>query len=457
VFRRSVIEVLGLCMILASAHLAQARTRPHYGGTLRIETQADPWQKYASPARRLVFEGLTRVDRTGVVRPALAISWKSEDADHRWQFQLRAGIHFHDSSALTAASVASVLQGSCAENCPWSAIRTAGSQIIFTSDSPMPNLPDLLAGEAFLIQHPSANGGVDGTGPFEAAGFSNGLLTLKANADHWAGRPFVDAIELHTRRSLHDQWTDLETGHADIVEVPAESLRVARQQHLTIVESRPVMLLALEVNASGMLANVNLHRAIGFAVDRSALGDVIFQKQGEITASLTPEWMTGYAFLFPTERDLNKAQKLRGGASPGALTLSVDGADPTLQLAAGRIALNLHEAGFNVQSTSKNSRPPFDLVLRAVPLEQGTASAVVDAMQRDFSHHPASGVPSNTGTAEEQAQETLRFEQETLANASVIPLVYLPRGYAISSRVRDLQLNVDGSIDLADVSLEDSN
>lgn len=454
--RRSAINVLVLLLTVASTQVAPARTRPHYGGTLRVETQADAWQKYASPARRLVFEGLTRVDPAGVVRPALAVSWKGDDGDHRWQFQLRPGVHFQDGSPLTSVAVAAALQESCLGNCPWTAIRTAGTQVIFNADSPVPNLPALLAGEAYLVQHPSANGGVDGTGPFQAGGFSNGVLTLKANVDHWAGRPFVDAIEVHSRRSLHDQWADFEAGRADVVEVPAESLRQAKQQHLTLLETRPIEMVALQIDAKGGLANVHLRRAIALAVDRNAIFNVIFQKKGEVTASLVPQWMTGYAFLFPVGRDLNKAHELRGGSSPPLLTLAVDGTDPALQLAAGRILLNLREAGFNVQNVSKGSRQQVDILLRKVPLEQGSASAVVDAMQRTFNDHDPVEAPMHTGTPEDQSQAAYAFEQRILANAEILPLVYVPRGYAVGTRVRDLHLNVDGTVALADASLEDS-
>jgi len=443
-------------LLAAPLPMANARTRPHYGGTLRIETEADPWQKFASPVRRLVFEGLTRVDGSGTLRPALAIDWKSDSEDHRWRLQIRAGVHFHDSSALTAAAVAASLQESCSASCPWAAIHAVGNEVIFTSDAAMPNLPVLLAGDGFVIQHPSSNGGVDGTGPFQTAGFSNGVLTLKANVDHWAGRPFVDAIEVRTRRLLADQWTDLEAGRADIVEVPAERLRQAKQLHMIVLQSRPVELVALEVNSTGVLSSLNLRRAIGAAVDRGVLFNVIFQKQGEVTASLAPEWMTGYSFLFPTTRDLNKAHELRGGAAPSALTLAVDSSDSTLQLVSGRIALNLREAGFNVQVFSKGSRQQADLLLKMVPLDAGESGAAVESMQRAFEDRDSSNPPAKSATAEEQAQAMLHFEQEVVADARVIPLIYLPRGYAIGSRVRDMHLNLDASIDLADTSLEES-
>ena len=95
-------------------------------------------------------------------------------------------------------------------------------------------------------------------------------------------------------------------------------MRQAQQQRLTVLISPPVKLLALQVSDAGALANAKLRGAIAAAVDRSALYNVIFQKQGEVTASLLPQRLTGYSFLFPTDRDLNKAHELRGGLTTGA-------------------------------------------------------------------------------------------------------------------------------------------
>ncbi len=85
-------------------------------------------------------------------------------------------------------------------------------------------------------------------------GFTNGVLTLTANDNCWQGRPFVDAIEIRVHRSIRDQWLDLSVGRADVVEVPAEQLRQARSSGLTVVDSPPVTLLALQVADSGALA-----------------------------------------------------------------------------------------------------------------------------------------------------------------------------------------------------------
>jgi hypothetical protein len=95
------------CLLAALALPAAARTRPHYGGTLRVEIEGDPWQRPGgSLARRLVFDGLTRMDADGTARSRpWPCEWESENNDHRWQFWLRPGVRFHDGSALTSAAV----------------------------------------------------------------------------------------------------------------------------------------------------------------------------------------------------------------------------------------------------------------------------------------------------------------------------------------------------------------
>jgi len=160
-----------------------ARTRPHYGGTLRVETTGDPWQRPNGIARRLVFDGLTTIAADGSIRPGLASEWESENANHRWQFHLRPGVRFHDGSPLTSIAAIASLNASCPANCPWTAVRATGSSVVFTGDSAMPNLPELLAGDEFLISLTiSSDGktpnGATGTGPFQVNGFSSGVLSL---------------------------------------------------------------------------------------------------------------------------------------------------------------------------------------------------------------------------------------------------------------------------------------
>jgi len=454
------------CLMAALALHGAARTRPHYGGTLRVEIEGDAWtpnvtqsRGYGGPlAGRLMFDPLTRVDADGAVRPALAVRWASENSDHRWQFWLRPGVHFQDGSSLTAAVIVASLGGSCGEACPWTAVRAVGSSVVFTSDAPMPNLPTLLAGDGFLIVHPPSVssdaasqpglslGPFVGTGAFQPSGFSNGVLTLVANDSCWEGRPFLDKIEIAGHKSIRDQWLDLSLGRADLVEVPAEQLREAHEKRLAVVTSGPVSLLALAVADGGVLGDANLRGAIALAVDRSSLSNVIFQKQGEITASLLPSALTGYGFLFSPDRDINKARELRGGLTPPALTISTDGS-AAMQLAAQRIALNLREAGFNVQAAAQGPARHTDMVLLRLTLASNQPQAALESMLR--------GVGVASPVVEDTSAGLYNVEREFLQTHTLVPLLYLPRAYAVGGRVRDFSLSPDGTPLLAGVSLQD--
>ena len=428
-----------------------ARTRPHYGGTLHVEIEGDAWQRPDGLARRLVYDGLTSFGINGTVQPALATAWESDNNDHRWQFRLRPGVHFHDGSAVTSLNVVASLTAACSGQCPWTAVRAVGTSVVFTDESPMPNLPALLAGDQYLIALTTAAdgktaAGAIGTGPFQLTSFNNGVLSLAANESCWQGRPFADAIEIRVHRTIREQWLDLSVGRADVVEVPAEQVRQAQQQRLTVVVSRPATLLALQVANTGTLANPKLREAIALAIDRGALFNVIFQKQGEPTASLLPQSLTGYSFLFPTERDLNKAHELRGGQTPQQLTLGVEG-NGTMQLAVQRIALNLHEAGFNVQIANAGVQTA-NLVLRKFSIDGGGAASALESMLRSM------GV--DTPVQEKTPSALFGAEREFLSRKTIVPLLDLPRAYAVGGRVRDLELLADGTPDLAGASVEDA-
>ena len=455
------------CLVAALALPAAARTRPHYGGTLRVEIVGDAWTQpvaqHSELARRLIFDGLTRMDADGTARPSLAVRWASENNDHRWQFWLRPGVHFQDGAPLDSAAVEASLTSVCGASCPWTAVHAVGTEVIFTGDAPMPNLPALLAGDEFLIARSGSinsttsgvgspgttllTGQVIGTGSFQPVEFSNGVLSLVANDTCWQGRPFLNRIEIYGHKSIRDQWLDLGVGRADVVEVPAEQLRQAREQRLTVVASPPVSLLALAVADAGVLFNPNLRAAIAQAVDRSALSNVIYQKQGEITASLLPSELTGYGFLFAADRDVNKAHELRGGLTPAPLTLSTEN-DAAMQLAAQRIALNLREAAFNLQVAGSGGPQHTDMVLLRLTLASNQPQAALELLLR--------GVGVAAPVLDDTPAGIYRIERDFLDTHTLIPLLYLPRAYATGGRVRDLRLSPDGVPLLAGASLEDA-
>jgi len=306
-------------------------------------------------------------------------------------------------------------------------------------------LPALLAGDEFLIAKPGATPD-GGSGPFQVSGFVSGVLSLTANDSSWQGRPFLDAIEIRVHRAVNDQWLDFAAGRADLIEIPAERIRQAQQQHLPVVISQPVEVLTLELEESGALSNASLRSGIGYAIDRGALANVIFQRQGIPAGALLPQNVSGFAFLFSADRDLNRAHELRGGAASPALQLEAEG-DGALQLAAQRIVLDLREAGFNVQMARSGAGSPA-IRLRALRVESADPAADLAAMAR------AAGIAFPAFSSDPAA--VYRAERELLDRKTLIPLLDLPLAYAVGTRVRDLRLQSDGMPDLAAVSLEPS-
>jgi len=400
-----------------------AATRPHYGGTLRVEMRAAPAAldaaaADAAPLRSLVFETLVRIDAAAAAdapQPCLAVSWQHDAAAKRWQFNLRPGVKLHDGSPLTAAAVAASLQAAL----PGMTITAAGdAAIAIHANRP---LPDLLLDLAH-------NGWLD-TGPFRPAAFEPGRrVTFTANEDYWGGRPFLDAIEVQFGRGLRDQLADLELGKADVVEVGPTDLRRASGNSRSVWSSTAVSLVALAF-APDHAGDSRLREALALSIDRAAMHTVLLQKQGEPTAALLPQWMSGYAFAFPTAPDLPRARALANTLPPAArtLTLTYDSSMRAARSLAERVAVNARDAGLTVQVSPQNPRADVRLV------EVRLAS--LDPMQALAEAAAALGLETPAAAATSPAA-FYESERKLLEGFRAIPLFHLPILYGAASRVR---------------------
>jgi peptide/nickel transport system substrate-binding protein len=397
--------------VLSALALCGAATRPRYGGTLRVEMRDA--QPDAGPLRSLVFETLVRLDATGAPQPWLALSWQHDAAAKRWQFSLRPGIKLHDGSALTSAAVAASLQAAL----PDLTIAATADGITIRASRPLPDLPLDLA----------HNGWLD-TGPFRLTAFDPGHhATFAANEDYWGGRPFLDAIDVQLGRGLRDQLADLELGRADVVEIGPADLRRAADHGRAVWSSAAVSLVALAF-APGHPNDPRLREALALSIDRAAMHNLLLQKQGEVTAALLPQWISGYAFAFPTALDLPRARALANALPPAARTLTL-AYDPGMRAAralAERIAVNAHDAGLTVQVSPQNPNADARLVEgRLASFEPERALAGL-----------AAGLGMQAPTAAQSPAALYESERKLLEDFRAIPLFQLPMLYGAASRVR---------------------
>ena len=296
----------------------------------------------------------------------------------------------------------------------------------------------------------SSGSGKEGEGPFVLAGQGTNPIVLRANEDYSGGRPFVDRIEITTGRSLRDQQLDFELGKADVIELAPDQSGRAVQAGRNVAVSNPIELLALQAQSQAASED-RVRQALSAAVDREVIASVLLQRQGDPAGGLLPQWISGYAFLFPTKPDLPRARQLAIEAGRSLkLTLSYDAGDALARVVADRVALNARDAGILVQPyaevAGRTSNADFRLLrLRVDSSEPATALAQVAAALR-------SGEQDFTALV--SPEQVYGAEQSLLKSAGVVPIVYLPESYLLSPRVHDWVEPRSGGWPLADLWVE---
>ena len=419
----------------ASALLATVvldAARPHYGGTLRIETTD------AAVMRRvnaLAYETLVASDTAGPLRPVLALSWQGDSNRRRWTFRLRRGVKLHDGSTLQPSQVAEVLQ---AKHADWQI--TSGDDIVaIDAGRDAPDLPFELADQGNAIVVRPAAGALLGSGPFRVERVDAGLITLRAHEGYWDSRPFVDAIEVRTTRSPADQLLDVEAARADMVGIQPTDVRRMEQRQLRIEASRPIELFVLAFEAHlATAASEPVRRTLAGAIDRGAIARVVLQGRAEAADALLPQWLSGHAPIV-RGKDAEPLARSAVAALPAdrrTLGLRVAASDPAAQAIAQRIAVNARDAGFTVTVQSPAGLGPrFDVRLLRVPIRGATPGAALSDVMTGVGARTIALAGRVTPPEPGAPIDTVVFTDRALVEHHVlVPIVHVPELYAVSPR-----------------------
>ena len=504
-----------ISFLLLATHLvwtspAPAATRPRYGGTLRVEMHTvnvsfDPreWQAGALEAAgneklaELVFERLVALDNYGRFQPVLATDWSHDASSRRWQFTIRAGVRFSDRSMLTAADVVAALQPLVSGT---QQISVSGNAVVIKSSVPAPDLLEQLASGRYFVYRTTTNGALVGTGPFVLAEASPGTghsgdinspspradtssatassgaaswsgaahLFFRANEDAWSGRPFVDGIDVTLGVPALRGMFDLQLGKADLIELSPELVPRARQAGLRVWTSEPMTLYGLRFDeAQNLATDVRLREALSLSFDRDTMANVLLQKQAEPAAALLPEWLSGYAFLFNVDTNLERAKELQRGlpskeagvAEP--LRLRVDPAGDLAKLLGERVAVNARQAAIPVQVFSRpvtrggvaapvSSEPAAGIHLFAWHYSSLSPRAELDSMFAAYNLTE----PSEVNATSTEYEQLYARERRILEEWRVLPLITEAESVGLGPTVRDWMPAGWGEWHLADVWLE---
>ncbi len=237
------------------------------------------------------------------------------------------------------------------------------------------------------------------------------------------GRPFLDGVEVDLGRGAREQIADLNLGRADIVQLALGELP-RPQAGRRVWQTAPIHLVALQFQPR--VDDARVREALAFSIDRDAIHRVLLQRLGEVSGGLLPQWLSGFAFLFPSTADLNRARGLLGSVPAPGRTLSLSVDDPALRSVADRIVLNARDVGLAVTVVPPGSAADVKLVdQRLMSPDAPRALAILaDAL--------ALPAPPKTETP-----ESLYFaERSLLEGYRVIPLFHLPDVYLVGPRVK---------------------
>jgi oligopeptide transport system substrate-binding protein len=264
-----------------------------------------------------LFDGLTSIDPSGAVRPAVAASWSSDPDLRQWEFRLRPDARWSDGSPVRSSDFAFAWQRLADPRTkPGPAARTllsgvtgyrsfaAGrartitglstpdpSTLVVRLDRPLADLPALVASlplsplpQEVVRPDPAAYlASPVGNGPFRLAAPARPgrSLTLARNPAYWGSPALLDKVSVHLVPDEQTAWLELQNGQVTFAPVPPDQLAAARTVHGPSPDGRsaPGLLQGptlttwhLSFNLKSKLGgDPDWRRAVSLAVDRDRL------------------------------------------------------------------------------------------------------------------------------------------------------------------------------------------
>lgn len=339
-------------LLLQSAALAQASGPGTLTLAMPIEPpNLDPTSAAAAAIRevtyRNIYEGLTRIDRSGSVQPALAKSWIISPDGLTYTFTLEPGVRFHDGSPLTSADVKFSLDRARAPTStnaqkqlfePIADVTTPDPlTVVVTLKRPTGLfLWNLGWGDAVILSEKTATTNATnpvGTGAFKFVSWTRGdRLVLEKNPAYRAADQV--ALTKVTFRFIADaqaQAAALKAGEVDAMpNLGAPELFEDFQKDprfKTVAGSTEGEVIAAFNNARKPLDDARVRRALTQAVDRKALVEAAYNGIGQPIGSHFSPGQPGYIDLtgrLPYDPAAAKAGLVAAGYPNGfSLTMRV--------------------------------------------------------------------------------------------------------------------------------------
>ncbi|MDJ1159144.1 ABC transporter substrate-binding protein [Chelatococcus sp. SYSU_G07232] len=294
-------RVLSLALVAGIAGFAAgvASAAPRKDVTLGVRLEPPHLDPTAGAAAAIgevvyanVFEGLTRIDRNGAVKPALAERWEVSPDGRTYTFFLRKGVKFHDGTDFDASDVKFTLDRARAADsvnpqkglfAPIEAVEVVDPATVKVAlKQPTGRfLFDMGWAAAVIVAPESAADNRTkpvGTGPFTLATWAKGdRIELARNPNYW-GRPA--ALDKATFKIIGDPtaaFAALMAGDVDAFPIyPApenvDQFKADPRFKVVVGNTEGKTILAMN-NGRAPFTDIRVRRALSQAVDRKAVID----------------------------------------------------------------------------------------------------------------------------------------------------------------------------------------
>ena len=317
-----------------------------------------------------IFEGLTRIDAQGEIRPALAENWTIADDGLAYTFRLRDGVTFHDGTSFDSADVKFSLERAMAPDSvnaqkglfePIASVETPDplSVVVRLKRPTSAFLFNMGWGDAVVVAPESAAENKTrpiGTGPFTFGQWVKGdRVEIARNAAYW-GPPV--ALTAATFKFINDPaaaTAALLAGDVDaFANFPAPEalaqLEADPRFAVVIGTTEGETILAIN-NAVPPLDDVRVRRAISHAIDRQAIIDgAMFGYGTPIGSHFAPHHPAYVDLTGRYPHDPEKAKALLAEAGVSGLRLSIKLPPPSYARRGGEIiAAQLKAVGIEAE------------------------------------------------------------------------------------------------------------
>lgn len=310
--RRTMVMGLAATALLPGMDISDAlAATPKSGGTLKIShstriatlnvlTLSGPAEY---PVIDMIYSGLTRMGPDNKPMPDLAERWEASADAKVFTFYIRKGVTFHDGTPCTADDVVATFKAILDTSRPAAArsvlnmIETVEAvdptTVKFSLKTPFADLPISTAhANARILSKAAVEGPkekldttANGTGPFKLETYDSARMVrlVKNDAYFIAGKPYLDAVEMHLFPDLAAESANFLSGATDVMLTvqQADFERISKATGITAKRVSSGRFVNVTMRQDQKPFNdVRVRKALAMAIDRPTLVDLVLEGLG---------------------------------------------------------------------------------------------------------------------------------------------------------------------------------